>query len=1322
MIYRFLFALVLLLLVGCQKETIELEDDFRPNPDGSVAFRLQIEDSEIDNSGSATKGTPQNGLAEYDSVCVNIYSHVSTYEATTGNDVRFFQKVRLEKGDLTLSWKSTPPLFWPVPVPKDTLLSFFAYALDTAYVFDAAKAAPLAGLDTVVSFSPSTGVPDSIVYKVPSDVTRQPDLLVSALFNQSKTDNISLTMKHALACVSFVGTAPEAGTFVKSITLRNVYGKGALALDAPTIAWTVYPDSKDFTVYEAGIKTDEELQEEPQDNNYLMTANGYLMMIPQKLTNAAIDVLYWNGKNDTANKMITYLLPTDDESYATWRPGKKYIYKFGTQSEDITVVYYEKYADASYGLYYDQDNLKNSIRDDKAIEEAGYGVLSKEKVGSSSVLPIRLTATSSTPVTSGNFVELTDGFLYPVNQTGAETFTLPTSSTPVDVYFNGSSQSCGMIVPHFAKGVYTVKTAMREHAIRTPQQMRNITALGLSSAQEIKTYTQELNLDFLKEGIGGGELATSVVACGFNDVFEGQGKRIENVTIKATTVNAALFLSNSGDINNVQLLNSSISSSGNTGGITATNESDGVITYPRIIGENVSTPLKISGSLYVGAIAGLNYGQISGSTDLEVATELPVAEVSGWVNIEGINQPVGGVTGENRGTITTCLVNGVHVTGTEQGNVTIAKINIKGGNYVGGIVGVNRKTVVGNYSGSGITLKTEPDVAGLVSILGNDFVGGIAGQNEGVLNQVNIRLGRGSRTDATTITGKASVGGIVGYNTNGGVLKADGNSFISVRGNVHITGTSNVGGIVGNNQSGNISNCFVYNFYSQTSPLEHYAPKISGTTLVGGIVGYAGNNANITNCAVFSTVSDANKDAGEKVADATVEIISTGTGAGGIVGRGFSGLTLSANYVLGNVNIKGESSDIGGIMGANSGADITSVHIGNSGPEVSNIYTGLFDIVKLPVRDPRMKTGGNVMTATSGTPTITGENYIGGIVGLNDGGTIKNINLNDNVKIGRKEGLVAGDGSNWVGGIAGGNTAGSKIENCKVFNSTGRTVAIQGSLNLGGIAGISNGAVQSCSVYGSPDNYLEIKGLGKIGGIVGQLGGHAALPATPPHWGNDNTTIKDCTVPGYVTLEGYINKAYGSATDVGGIAGLTGPNKNEVNGVESCVVGKTAAVIISVDGAVGGIVGTSNGNIVKCDVYNTTITSTSWHENVNTTSPPYAGGIVGVTVTRSKTFNNPESTYCSDIKDCRIYTGVNIESIGYGTHNPKHAGALVGYINSTVTMRFGLNAQNLVSNIGVKVNQYYTPVNEDFIVGFATDAGGTEKTTINHNVQAITPR
>lgn len=1258
MIYRFLFALVLLLLVGCIKETIVLDDDFRPNPDGSIAFRLQMEDSEIDNSGGATKGTPQEGLAEYDSVCVNIYSHVSKYEETTGNDVRFFQKVRLEKGELTPSWKSTPPLFWPMTVPNDTLLSFFAYALDTAYVFDAAKAAPLAGLDTVVSFSPSTGVPDSIVYKVPSDVTRQPDLLVSTLLNQKKTDNISLTMKHALACVSFVGTAPEAGTFVKSITLRNVYGKGALALDEPSIAWTVYPDSKNFTVYEAGIKTDEELpkepkdNEEPLDNDYLMTANGYLMMIPQKLTNAAIDVLYWNGKDDKANKMITYLLPTDDESYATWRPGKRYIYKFSTQSEDITVVYYEKYAENSYGLYYyDRGTLQNSILD-KEILEAGYGVLSKEKVGSSSVLPIRLTDPTSTSVTSGKFVELEEGigFLYPVSQTGTETtttFTLPSTSVPQDVYFNGSSQPCGMIVPHFAKGVYTVETGVIVHDIRTPQQMRNITALSKSSARGTHAYTQELNLDFSKEGIGGGALTTAVVNCDFNDKFEGKSKRIENVTMDATlATNGALFQHNSGEIKEVILLNSSITSSGNTGGIAAVNNPGGVIRHARVIGELSGKPFTITGtSGYTGAIAGYNSGEIIGNTTIETATEIPVAEVSGWVSITGSTAGTGGITGENAGTIATCLVNGVHVTGSEQGDVTIAKINIAGGEYVGGIVGVNKATVTGNHS---IKNGAEPDVAGLVSVLGTNFVGGIAGENSGTLNEVNVRLGRGSRTDATTITGKASVGGIVGRNT--GTLKAE-NSFISVRGNIHISGISYVGGIVGNHEGGSISNCFVYNFYSQktTEKLVHYAPKIEGVTYIGGIAGNA--SGTIKQCAVFSTVSAVNgvgdNGVGDDVDNAVAEIKATESSAGGIVGYGASGLTITESFVLGNVTVNGVTKNSGGIVGENNpGTFITSVHIGNSGQKLEDIYIKLFDVVKLPVRDDRMRTKKGVMTAASGTPTITGGIYIdgvstggiyiGGVSGVN-WGKIENVTLDDNVNIGTA-------GNDFVGGITGGNGTNAEINGCMVYNRTGGEVKIVARWQVGGIVGVNNGIVDNCQLglsgVGS-SSLISIKGASKLGGIAGSNGGLDGLYPT----GNENTRITNCNVYGKVIIDGT------GGSSVGGIIGENlAPSRvlycNVIGYASSGTNRGSYDVTIKSGGNVGGIAGANYGHIYGTSTSYSTVTHTAV-----ITSYMYAGGLVGF---QQSTAARPGRLYY-----CDVSRGVLVD------YDAKFSGAFVGQLDGT---------------------------------------------------------
>lgn len=1245
-ICKLLFASALLLLVGCQREAFECMDDNRPNPDGSMRFSLKTEDAEKETDQLQTRGTPRNSLEGYQTVSVDVFSHTSDYEATSENDVEFLRNVLLEQKES--NWKYTPSLFWPA----EKKLSFIAYASDIPFA--------AAG----ISFLPTAEAPKSIEYQVPDSVTKQPDLLVTTKFNQTKVNNVTLTMKHALACVSFCGIAPEGSTYVKSITLRNVYSKGKLTLNDPSMAWAVDPDSKGVTVFEAGIKKEQELGKDPlPDNNYLMTEDGYLMMIPQKLKDAAIDVLYWNKKDDTENKVITYMLPVDNESYATWKPGLKYIYKFGNQSaEDITVVYYEKYADnKGYGLYYyNKGILKNTIIENGAeIIEAGYGVLSKKAVEDATQIPIRLITDSSDPVSSGSVVDLQDiGFLYPVDQSGGSTFTLPTSSTPVDVYFNNSNKPCGMIVPLFAKGVYAVKMDITNHAIRTPQQMRNITALGRSSERGHHTYKQELDLDFSKKSIGGGELSAAVVACEFNDWFKGQKKRIENVKINATNTNGALFYSNGGVIENIILKNSSISSSGNAGGIAATNEATGEIIRPQIIGENNSDKMFIvrGTSGYVGAIAGLNYGKITGNNiDEEVATELPVAEVSGWALIEGMSQAVGGITGQNEGTITTCLVNGVHVTGPNRGDVEIAKITIKGGPYVGGITGVNKNLIVGNYSAKN---GAEPDLAGIVSITGTgNYVGGIAGGNSGILNQVNIRLGRGDGDNAITITGKESVGGIVGFN-DGGTLKADGDSFISVRGNVIISGIKDVGGIVGNNGLGSISNCFVYNFYSQVGQLTHHAPKITGETNVGGIVGYSGLGT-IKQCAVFSTVSATNAG-GDDVKNARAEI-NAKSGAGGIAGHGFSGLTISQCFVLGNVQINGETKYSGGIVGENNvNTTITSVHVGNSGTAVSDIYR-LFDKVKLPVRDSRMKTGGNAMTHTSGTPTIVGGIYVGGICGVN-WGTVKEVSIMDNIHIGTSS-------SDFVGGVVGGNGVGATIQNCKTYNPTGITVIIEGDEQVGGIVGLNNGRVTTCQL-GLPGkdqqsslSLITIQGRTALGGIAGTNGGHLSHGGT----GNETTKIESSNVYGKVLIK----TVFGDNWDwyrVGGIVGENGPT----NSVIGCsVIGYASGgltpenydVRVQGSGTVGGIAGANYGHIYGTPLSYSTVTNTAV-----IATHQYAGGLVGILK------SNKDSTYEATLYYCAVSEGVLIHDLG--THSGAFAGQIegVGATQTTPTL-FGTSPE-----------------------------------------------
>lgn len=205
-------------------------------------------------------------------------------------------------------------MFWP----DSRSLFFLAYAIESniAYAAESVK-------EEVYIKGPDERSSPTIEYIVPTDVTIQPDLIVTALLNPTKANDITLPMKHALSCVSFCATSLNPTSMVKSITLKDVYSRGSLALDSEDIVWTDL-DDKGVTAFNPGIKANESLKEDPSANyNYLMEKYGYLMMIPQKLEDATIDVVYWKGMPGT-ERTITYTLPTTIEL----KPGLKYIYSF----------------------------------------------------------------------------------------------------------------------------------------------------------------------------------------------------------------------------------------------------------------------------------------------------------------------------------------------------------------------------------------------------------------------------------------------------------------------------------------------------------------------------------------------------------------------------------------------------------------------------------------------------------------------------------------------------------------------------------------------------------------------------------------------------------------------------------------------------------------------------------------------------------------------------------------------------------------------------------------------------------------------------------
>jgi filamentous hemagglutinin family protein len=152
-------------------------------------------------------------------------------------------------------------------------------------------------------------------------------------------------------------------------------------------------------------------------------------------------------------------------------------------------------------------------------------------------------------------------------------------------------------------------------------------------------------------------------------------------------------------------------------------------------------------------------------------------------------------------------------------NVGLLDVNITGGDDVGGLVGLNRGSLTNCYTTGAVSGK-------------GAFVGGLAGVNLGgtIINTYST-----ATVTATAATCTGYVGGLVGYNYNGGSIATSYSTGT-------VNGISNVGGLVGENgKNATITGCYSIG-------------KVTGSgSYVAGLVGY--NGATITNCFWDTTTS-----------------------------------------------------------------------------------------------------------------------------------------------------------------------------------------------------------------------------------------------------------------------------------------------------------------------------------------------------------------------------------------------------------------------------------------------------------------------------------
>ena len=357
---------------------------------------------------------------------------------------------------------------------------------------------------------------------------------------------------------------------------------------------------------------------------------------------------------------------------------------------------------------------------------------------------------------------------------------------------------------------------------------------------------------------------------------------------------------------------------------------------------------------YTGGIAGYNFGTISECTVLnsDISGKNQSTKAGGDVYVAGI------VAANNTvGTIKSCTVENSTITGTNE--------NMDSQSLAGGIAADN---IVGTIEQCKVT-------GGSVSTSGSmeiSSVGGIAGCSDGTLKECSnsaavtgnnalnletkeeVALGSGgvvgcnynrveSCSNTGSVTGKGLfTGGVVGYNTTNNTT--DGTISASYNTGA-VEGEQYVGGVVGNNHT-SVEDC--YNTGEVTSTGDY----------AGGVVGR--NTYYYKNYYSFNLPDVERK--GEISTSYNTGAVSGGSYVGGVAG--YNCVTIAQSFNTGNVTGTGDYT--GGVIGCNA-------------YYINNKYDYI-NVVK--------KYAGEIQN-TYNAGAVTGDDYVGGVVGDQQGGVVE---------------------------------------------------------------------------------------------------------------------------------------------------------------------------------------------------------------------------------------------------------------------------------------------------------------------------------------------
>lgn len=263
-------------------------------------------------SPDLTKGTPINSVTDvtFKNIGVLGYHTSNEFASTTAPSSDFLPNVALNKTG-TNQWNFSKTYLWP----QTGKISFFAYA-------------PYASKENGITISSVQGATPSLSYMLPANVANQPDLMIAAPQMDLFKTVVPLQFSHALACVGF--DVSGENTPIEYIGIKDVYTSGQLLLNMANKA----PQWQDLSgmsgdLYKIGLIPNAQAT---NPSTPVMATNGYLMMIPQNLSDNAAIVVKFKGIDPK-------VIPLKKAGTASWVAGQKYIYtlKEGVYTLDVDV-------------------------------------------------------------------------------------------------------------------------------------------------------------------------------------------------------------------------------------------------------------------------------------------------------------------------------------------------------------------------------------------------------------------------------------------------------------------------------------------------------------------------------------------------------------------------------------------------------------------------------------------------------------------------------------------------------------------------------------------------------------------------------------------------------------------------------------------------------------------------------------------------------------------------------------------------------------------------------------------------------------------------